>query len=176
MARLAALVANGGTLWQPYVVSHVGTPGSAGYQNINSPTIAADLIADKTLTAAALETVQAGLCLVTTDKDLGTAYRIFGDAAYAPEVCGKTGTAETSNAITRAPPHAWFIAYYPKEAPELAIAGVMAHSREGSEVVAPIIRRIFDDYLGQPQKAFPEWWQGPYEEVKTAEQVAAAAS
>ena len=159
MAQLTAVIANGGTLWQPYIVSHIGNPGEPGYRLENEPTVAAALDLDP----EALDIARDGMCLVTTVRDLGTAERVFRGADYS--VCGKTGTAETLGN-----PHAWFVAYWPAEEPEIAFAGVMTHSREGSEVVAPMIRRILDDYLGLTQKAFPEWWQEPYIPVKTQAQ------
>ena len=162
MAQLTAVVANGGTLWQPYIVSHIGQPGETGYRAEQEPTIVAELNLD----AEALDIARGGMCFVTSVRDLGTAERVFRDAEY--DVCGKTGTAETLGN-----PHAWFVAYWPAEQPEIAFAGMMAHSREGSEVVAPMIRRILDDYLGQPQKAFPEWWTEPYIPVKTQAQALA---
>ena len=162
MAQLTMLVANGGAFWQPYIVSHIGRPGAPGYEVVNEPILTAQLELD----ADALDIVREGMCLVTTDRDLGTAERVFGDAPYS--ICGKTGTAETLGN-----PHSWFVAYAPREEPEIAIAGVMAHSREGSEVVAPMIRRILDDYWGYSQKPYPDWWQDPYIPVKTQSQALA---
>ena len=106
------------------------------------------------------------MCMVTTVRDLGTAEFVFRGAPY--QLCGKTGTAETAGN-----PHAWFVAYYPRENPEIAFAGVMAHSREGSEVVAPMIRRILDVYYGYPIEPFPEWWEEPYIPVKSQRQALA---
>ncbi len=162
MAQVTAAIANGGTLWQPYVVSHIGDEGEPGYQLENEPTMISELEMD----AEAVAIVQNGMCQVTTVRDLGTASFVFDDADYP--LCGKTGTAETA-----ANPHAWFVAYWPREEPLIAFAGIMTHSREGSEVVAPMIRRTLDDYLGQPRKAFPEWWQEPYIPVKTQAQALA---
>ncbi len=162
MAQMTAAIANGGTLWQPYVVSHIGSEGEPGYRLENQPTVVDALELD----AEALAIVRDGMCKVTTVEDLGTAWFVFDDADYT--ICGKTGTAETA-----ANPHAWFVAYWPREEPEIAFAGVMAHSREGSEVVAPMIRRILDDFLDKPRKAFPEWWQEPYIAVKTQQQALA---
>ena len=162
MAQVTAAIANGGTLWQPYVVSHIGDEGEPGYQLENEPTVVAELELD----GEAVAIVQNGMCQVTTVRDLGTASFVFDDADYT--LCGKTGTAETA-----ANPHAWFVAYWPREAPQIAFAGVMTHSREGSEVVAPMIRRTLDDYLGEPRKDFPEWWQEPYIPVKTQAQALA---
>ncbi len=162
MAQVTATIANGGTLWQPYVVSHIGAEGEPGYQLENEPA----LISELELDAEAVAMVQNGMCQVTTVRDLGTASFVFEDADYT--LCGKTGTAETA-----ANPHAWFVAYWPREEPRIAFAGVMTHSREGSEVVAPMIRRTLDDYLGEPRQAFPEWWQEDYIPVKTQAQALA---
>ncbi|MYE79469.1 MAG: hypothetical protein F4243_10910 [Chloroflexi bacterium] len=162
MAQLTMLIANGGAFWQPYIVSHISSPGAPGYELVNEPLLAAQLDLD----GDTLAVIREGMCLVTTDPDLGTAERVFGDAPYS--ICGKTGTAETLGN-----PHSWFVAYAPREEPEIALAGVMTHSREGSEVVAPMIRRILDDYWGYPQKPYPDWWQDPYIPVKTQSQALA---
>ncbi len=166
MAQLTALVANGGTLWQPYVVSHIGDAGQPGYQIEQAPTVKAELDLDPEALAIARD----GMCQVTTVKDLGTAEFVFRNAEVPANysVCGKTGTAETLGN-----PHAWFVAYWPRENPQIAFAGVMAHSREGSEVVAPIIRRVLDDYLGEPRNPFPEWWRESYVPLKTQAQALA---
>lgn len=162
MAQLAALIANGGRLYQPYIVSHVGRAGEAEYRLVNEPTLKARLPLD----GEALQVVRDGMCMVTSVPDLGTAEYVFGNAPY--QLCGKTGTAETAGN-----PHAWFVAYYPREQPEIAFAGVMAQSREGSEVVAPMIRRILDRYYGFPTEPFPEWWSEPYVPVKSQAQALA---
>ncbi len=162
MAQLAALIANGGRLYQPYIVSHVGSEGEADYAVVNEPTLRAQLPLDE----EALRVVREGMCMVTTVEDLGTAEFVFRGAPY--QLCGKTGTAETAGN-----PHAWFVAFYPRENPEIAFAGVMAQSREGSEVVAPMIRRILDVYYGHPLEPFPEWWTEPYIPVKSQQQALA---
>ena len=145
MAQATALIANGGKLYQPYVVSHVG----------NEPPKQPTLLQNLELDEAALDIVRQGMCAVITDTELGTASSVFADADYS--LCGKTGTAQTGLY-----PNAWFIAWHPAEAPQIAFAAVMANSREGSEVVAPIIRRMLDDHLGYDRAPFPDWWETPY--------------
>lgn len=145
MAQATALIANGGRLYQPYAVSHIGA------ESARPPTLLQNLELDP----PALDIVRQGMCDVITDTELGTAWFVFDGAPYT--LCGKTGTAQTALF-----PNAWFVAYHPAENPQIALAGVMANSREGSEVVAPIIRRILDNYLGHDPAPFPEWWTGPY--------------
>lgn len=151
MAVATAMIANGGKHYQPYVVSHIGSPGTDSYRQENQPT----LLPSQPLDAHALEVIREGMCQVTTIPDVGTAWWVFEGAPYT--LCGKTGTAETAGQ-----PNAWFVAYYPAEDPRIAFAGVMANSREGSEVVAPMIRRMLDLREGAEVEPFPEFWLGPY--------------
>lgn len=151
MAQATAIIANGGKVYQPYIVSHVGTPGDENYEVVGEPTLLNNLELDSDATNA----VRKGMCDVIADTTLGTAWFVFEGAPY--QVCGKTGTAQTAGA-----PNAWFVAYYPADDPQIVFAGVMGNSREGSEVVAPMIRRILDNYLGVEEASFPDWWQNEY--------------
>ena len=162
MAKATAMIANGGIMYKPYVVSHVGNPGSSDYKVENKPTRLRQVDFDPD----ALAIVRKGMCDVTTVEDVGTAWLVFGDADY--QLCGKTGTAETAGQ-----PNAWFVAYYPAEEPRIAFAGVMANSREGSEVVAPMIRRILDIQEGGFIKPYPGWWQTPYNPLPSQEEALA---
>lgn len=168
MANLVASVANGGTIYRPYIVERVGRPDQ-------SPTFTAqpEVIGQIDISDEALDIVREGMCDVTTQeavnttngKALGTAWFAFENTYYS--ICGKTGTAQTS-----AEPHAWFVAYVPADKPQIAIAVMVENSREGSEVAAPIVRRIIDDYLNVPAEnfwRFPDWWEGEYVPLTIAE-------
>jgi penicillin-binding protein 2 len=148
MARMVAGLANGGTLYTPYVVQQVG--GVAGqpvsFQAV--PKVAGEM----GLSEEALATLYEGMCGVVTNTELGTASFVFTDAPYT--VCGKTGTAQSG----RVEPYGWFVAYAPADDPQIAIAGMVEYSREGSETAAPIIRRILDTYFGAAPAPFPDWW------------------
>jgi cell division protein FtsI/penicillin-binding protein 2 len=78
-------------------------------------------------------------------------------------VCGKTGTAETGGETTK--PQAWFAAFAPREDPEIAIAVIVENSCEGSEVAAPIVRRIIEDYYKMPHSELPPLWQEGCQEL-----------
>ncbi len=162
MAVATAMIANGGKRYQPYIVSHIGTPGTDNYRQENQPT----LLPSQSLDADALEILREGMCQVTTIPEVGTAWWVFAGAPYT--VCGKTGTAETAGQ-----PNAWFVAYYPADDPRIAFAGVMANSREGSEVVAPMIRRILDIREGAVVAPYPAFWRGPYESLPSQEEALA---
>jgi penicillin-binding protein 2 len=156
MARMVAGIANGGTLYRPYLVQKVGDANPTRPQ----------VMGDMGLSESVLDVVRAGMCDVTTDTTYGTAWFVFGDDAagiprtpYVP--CGKTGTAQSG----RPEPHGWFVAYAPREDPEIAIVVMVENSREGSETAAPIVRRILDYYFQVSPElvaSYPGWWTQTY--------------
>lgn len=163
MARMVAAVANGGTLYQPYIVERVGVEGSEPIYQATP-----DGSRELPLGDTALAVVQDGMCMVTdstvygrtSGQRLGTAWFVFTDPDWYPApytACAKTGTAQTG----RIEPHGWFVAYAPADNPQIAVAALIEYGREGSETAAPIVRRIMDAYFGVPPEqvaAFPEWW------------------
>ncbi len=159
MVRLVAAVANGGTLYQPYMVEQIGGVGGTDVLQTFEPVVVGQL----DVSDMALRVVQEGMCNVPIDSDFGTSTLIFGDSDTPPgySSCGKTGTAQTADA-----PNAWYVAYAPATNPQIAIAVVVPNSREGSQVSAPIVRRILDNYFGTAVADFPDWWQGEYEPVE----------
>ncbi|MFZ4827996.1 MAG: penicillin-binding transpeptidase domain-containing protein [Phototrophicaceae bacterium] len=149
-ALMVAAVANGGTLYQPMLVEKIGTGEQISYSG--EPTVVRELdYADE-----AWEVARAGMCGVVADPTYGTGYWVFNrEEAPAPYIaCGKTGTAQAGYA-----PHAWFAAYAPADNPEVVVVAVSQHSREGSEVAAPMVRRALDIYFDVPEVApYPSWW------------------
>lgn len=156
MARAVAAIANGGTMYRPYIVTQVGGFDNTDVQQTFSPTVDWQL----NTTQEALDVIVDGMCSVTTDRNLGTAFRIFGNAPYSS--CGKTGTAEAGSRGSGIPPHAWYVSFAPRENPQIAVVVVVTNSREGSEVGAPITRRILDHYFGANIQSFPDWWRNDY--------------
>jgi penicillin-binding protein 2 len=163
MARMVAGVANGGTLFSPYIVQSVGPDGGTPLYEATPEVTGQMILSEQTLTV-----VRDGMCMVpdstvygrTSGERLGTAWFVFTDPEGWPApytVCGKTGTAQTG----RIEPHGWFVAFAPADNPQIAVAGMIEYGREGSETAAPIVRRIMDAYFGvaEDQVApFPDWW------------------
>jgi len=171
MARMVAGVANGGTLYTPYIVQQVGEGENVSFQAL--PQVAGEM----GLSADTLALIREGMCNVTrqslvgrsTGRPLGTAWFVFDDpttgvASYS--VCGKTGTAQTG----RIEPNGWFVAFAPADNPQIAIAGMAEYGREGSETIAPIIRRVLDAYFGVAAAPYPDWWwQNEYRPLQIPE-------
>ncbi len=156
MARAVATIANGGTLYQPYIVQQVGGIDGTALQETFAPREVSKL----DLNPLVYDVVKQGMCGVTTDERLGTAYLAFGNAPYS--TCAKTGTAQAGVVGSGVAPHGWYVTYAPADDPQIVIAIVTTNSREGSEVSAPMARRILDYYFGVPEAPFPSWWESEY--------------
>jgi penicillin-binding protein 2 len=157
MAVATAGIASGSAVYKPYLVKQVGGMDGTAVISTGQPTVLTQLA----LQPDVLPTVREGMCGVVTNPDLGTAWYVFNDADTMPTytVCGKTGTAQTASRA-----NSWFIAFAPAENPEIAVVVAVKHAgREGSEVAAPIARRILDIYFGSPIASYPEWWEDPFE-------------
>ncbi len=160
VVRAIAAIANGGTLYQPLVVRKVQLIGQDPSEEFERNGVQIDVSPD------VLSQIRDAMCDVTTDPTNGTAEFIFGPwytelakFGEAITVCGKTGTAESG----QAQPHAWFAAFSPAENPQIAIVVVVENSCEGSEVAAPITRRILEKYYGiEPwgDQWEPQLWYG----------------
>lgn len=147
MVRLVAGVANGGTLYQPYLVQRIGGLDFTPVQEEFMP----EVVGDMELSEVTLEVVHQGMCDVTQSEELGTGYWPFFGTPYV--ACGKTGTAQTGRY-----PTAWFVAYAPADDPQIAVLVMAEQSREGADVAAPITRRIMDYYFGAEWPGYPLWW------------------
>ncbi len=172
MARMVAGIANGGTLYTPYVVQQVGAGETVSFQG--QPQVAGEM----NLSAETLALIREGMCAVTTQatvgtttgQPIGTAWFVFDDdtgTGVAPySVCAKTGTAQTG----RVEPNGWFVAYAPADNPQVAVAAMVEHGREGSETAAPIVRRLLDAYFNAYTAPYPWWWaETAYEPLQIPE-------
>ncbi len=161
MARLAAAVANGGTLNQPQLVLKIQAPDSPPSFEF-APITAGQL----PITADQLAALHEGLYNVTQNP-IGTARNRFRSLRIP--VAGKTGTAE--NGIPgQFEPHSWFAGYtfaHLEDKPDIAIAVWVGNSGQGSDVAAPIFRRIVEAYYGLAFTRYP--WEESVGVVKTPE-------
>lgn len=154
VVRAVSAVANGGMLWDSLVVQKVQIIGQEPTEVYEPDGRLLDVDPN------VLAQIRTAMCRVTSDPVVGTAQFIFNDdwrdiIQYSIDVCGKTGTAETGRK-----PHAWFAAYAPADNPEIAIVVIVENSCEGSEVAAPITRRIIEKYYDLDESyGWPDLWQ-----------------
>jgi penicillin-binding protein 2 len=150
VARMAATLANGGTLYQPQLVEKVESATGEILHRF-SPIVQGRLEADP----GHLALVRKALTAVVSQ---GT-----GKRAYLPqvEVAGKTGTSQvvslekekTGRTIRKYQNHAWFVAYAPADDPRVVVSVIVEHGGGGGEVAAPLARRFLEAYFGNSQVA-----------------------
>jgi len=91
------------------------------------------------ISARTLDRIREAMRLVVAD-DEGTG-RVCRVEGFMP--AAKTGTAENPHG----PAHSWFVGWAPVEDPEVAFAVVVEAGGHGSDVAAPIVRRLLRECL-----------------------------
>jgi len=146
IARMMAAIANGGTLYQPYLVARI-----AGDEQHPEQVTQPKVVGQLPVSAEHLAVIQQALLGVTSDPELGTATHRFRGLEIP--VAGKTGTAQSAQ--EGALPHSWFAGYFPANDPELAVVVIVENAGEGSTVAAPMFRQIVEGYYGLPLTPLP---------------------
>jgi penicillin-binding protein 2 len=145
-----AALGNGGTLYSPELVRAVESEDGTIVQDF-APRVRRKVNVKPENLARVTDSLYG-----VVNEQKGTAYPVRDPGL---DVAGKTGTAQT------APPpagtmesskggmadwyranHAWFAAYAPAKAPEIAVALLVEHGGAGPTVAAPIALQIIRDY------------------------------
>jgi penicillin-binding protein 2 len=136
IASMMAAIANGGTLFKPHIVARISSIADQT-ERVTQPEVRGKL----PISTATLASLRDALRKVTTDPQ-GTAEFVFRSSKLS--IAGKTGTAEVPGDTD-----AWFAAYTPAGNPKIAVVVFVEHTKggEGSEVAAPIVRKIIEGYL-----------------------------
>lgn len=138
MAAATAAIANGGTLWQPYLLdARYDADGNVVERHT------ATAIRTRLASADSLAKVLNGMRDTVTR---GTA-RLLQNVPVA--VAAKTGTAQN---VPGKPPHAWVTAVAPADRPELVVVVMVEHAGEGATVAVPITNEILQWYFSQSPK------------------------
>ncbi len=149
MVGFAAAVANGGTRYKPLIVEAIKqADGRLLYQS--QPQVIGKVPVSK----ATMDLIHRGLWEVVNSES-GTAR---GSQLTDIEMSGKTGTSQVisrkkddDKSEAQLPahlrPHAWFVAYAPSTAPEIAVAVLIEHGEHGSGAAAPVARELIKTYL-----------------------------
>lgn len=139
MALVAAGLANGGVIMAPHVVKEIRDAGDKLVRRSDDKEW-------KTAVSPATAQAVAAMMITVVESGTGTAARINGVT-----VAGKTGTAQAPNNQV----HAWFVAFAPAEAPQIAVAviveggGSAGNEATGGKVAAPIAAAVMRAYLGK---------------------------
>ena len=143
LAQVYMAIANGGTIYRPFLVRAVLDPEGRVKERFH-PEVSRRIAFEP----KALAIVKQGLSAVTEEG--GTAYSAFVDLPV--KVAGKTGTAQNS----QGPSHGWFVGMAPAEDPRIVVAVLIEHGTSGSMAAAPVARKLFDTYFGRTAVADAE--------------------
>jgi penicillin-binding protein 2 len=150
MARFYAMIANGGKLVTPYVVSDVEEPGANGQAPVVKQTFAPDPPRPSIVDPYALRVVQDGLYAATHARD-GTSSGTFG--TYPIPIAGKTGTAEKVVPLPGYPAdhledQAWWCGYGPSDEARIVVCAVIENGGHGGTSAAPAAMKVFERFFG----------------------------
>ncbi|MCG9966997.1 penicillin-binding protein 2 [Pelotomaculum terephthalicicum JT] len=137
LANYVATIANGGTLYKPFLVQRVVDPNGKVIKENNPVVVNYAKVSPKTLAI-----VREGMREVTLPSD-GTAYGFF---AGFPPVAAKTGTAEVKDHDN----HALIVGFAPYDNPEIAVAVIVEFAGHGGTMAGPVAESMLAAYFGLP--------------------------
>jgi len=134
LLSLISTVANGGNIWQPFVLKKIISPKGETLKE-SQPNIRKTLYIDQEV----LEILRKGLKNVV-EFGTGTRAKVRG-----LEIIGKTGTAQRAATEHELPTHGAFVCYSPFDRPQIAVIVFIDYgsSPEAAEIAGRILKRIF---------------------------------
>ena len=138
LAAAMAAVANGGTLWQPKLVSKITDSDNNTVKEFEPQAVKTSLIGQENL-----QIVREGLRQAVTEAD-GSAY-FLKDLPI--KVAGKTGTAQVYSDFSKI--NALFTGFAPYDDPQIALAIIIEGSGRGITSALPAAKDVFEWYYNK---------------------------
>ncbi len=152
-AIMMATVANGGTVYRPWIVRSVESVTGAVIRQYGPEKIRSIEFKPDTL-----ERLRTGLAdVVKLPSGTGGAAR-----SNMVAIAGKTGTAqvvEMKGGYIKSEQlayfnrdHAWFVSYAPVENPQIAVAVLVEHGGHGGSAAAPMAKKVIEKFIEQQSR------------------------
>jgi penicillin-binding protein 2 len=149
MAAFYAMLANGGKMVTPYLVSDVEQPGGKGSPRVVLRRFAAAPPRSAGVDPEALAAVRDGLYAATHSAS-GTSAGVFRN--YSVPISGKTGTAEKVVPLPGYPrdhleDQSWWCGWGPSDSAKLVVCALIENGGHGSSAAAPAALRVFERFF-----------------------------
>ncbi|MCI0633938.1 MAG: penicillin-binding protein 2 [Actinobacteria bacterium] len=149
MAAFYAMLANGGKIVAPYLVSDVEQPGGKGSPRVVLRRFAPTPPKSAGVDPEALAAVRDGLYSATHSAS-GTSSGVFGN--YAVPISGKTGTAEKvvplpGYSADHLEDQSWWCGWGPSDAARLVVCALIENGGHGSSAAAPAALKVFERFF-----------------------------
>ena len=157
MAAFYAMLANGGQIVTPHLVSDVEQPGAKGSPRVVLRRFAPASPRSAGVDPEALGAVRDGLYLAT-HSTAGTSSGTF--ANYPVPISGKTGTAEKVVQLPGYPTdhledQSWWCGWGPSDAARIVVCALIENGGHGSAAAAPAALKVFERFFGVEAAAPP---------------------
>ena len=146
MAVFASVIANGGTVYRPHLVSAIEVREGVEQEEDEDYVVRKVALHPRTL-----EVIRDAMWGVVNEDGTGVKAKIAGR-----DVCAKTGTAQVFKAsrdvdADKLPKekrdHAWFVGFAPKDNPRIAWAVFVQNGGHGGTTAAPIARAVLETFF-----------------------------
>jgi len=134
LANYTAAIANGGTLYEPHLVSQI-KKSNGEVINIEPKVIRSNFVSANIMNVVRegmRKTVVAGTAQPLKDMPI--------------EIAGKTGTAQFG--VGAKQEHGWLVTFAPYENPEIAMAVLVEGAGEGFTSALPVTKEVYEWYFG----------------------------
>ena len=150
LASFYAMLANGGKIVTPHLVSDVEQPGGKGSPRVVLRRFAPTPPRSAGVDPEALAAVRDGLYAATHSAS-GTSSGVFRN--YAVPISGKTGTAEKVVQLPGYPrdhleDQSWWCGWGPSDSARLVVCALIENGGHGSSAAAPAALEVFEGFFG----------------------------
>ncbi|MDZ4227752.1 MAG: penicillin-binding transpeptidase domain-containing protein, partial [Candidatus Levybacteria bacterium] len=141
---LTQAIANEGIIYKPHLLRNPAFAKASTFANASADRSAGK---EKFLSKGTIDLIKEGM--IGSCSDGGVAWPLFDFKVKnnSVSIACKTGTAQHGDEDTL--PHAWITLFAPADNPEIIVTVLSESSGEGSNIAAPIAKKILEEWFGR---------------------------